>query len=221
MGYRWLRIPLYGACALSMTLASSVPSSAQTVTRTSTGYYDRYDRYAFDNGYTAGAREGERDARDNHDYGFKRDDTYEDADAGYRGGDRNRYRDEFRHGYEVGYDRAYRRYAREGWSEDHPIPPPVSNYPTYPDRPGTVVTVPVPIYHENVNSRIAYENGFRDGADEGRKDFERRRAFEPTRRDRYKDGDRGYEDRFGSRDEYKADYRAGFRAGYEEAYRTR
>lgn len=220
MGYRWLQIPVYGAFALSMTLAGSVPAFAQAVPRTSNGYYDRYDRYAFDNGYTAGAREGERDARDNNDYGFKRDDAYEDADAGFRGGDKDRYREEFRRGYEVGYDRAYRRFASNSWLDDHPVTTTPVPAP-YPDRPSGYVAVPVPIYHENVNSRIAYENGYRDGADEGRKDFERRRAFEPTRRDRYKDGDRGYEDRYGSRDEYKADYRAGFRAGYEEAYRTR
>jgi hypothetical protein len=205
---------MYGAFAMSMTLAGSVPVFAQNVPRTPSAWHgDRYDAYAYDNGYSAGAREGERDARDNRDYGFKRDDAYEDADAGFRGGDKDRYRYEFRRGYEVGYDTAYRRYAR-GDDFDR-------------DRPSVVITqVPVPAYptsygHESISARIAYENGYKDGADEGRKDFERRRAFEPTRRDRYRDGDHGYEDRYGSRDAYKADYRSGFRAGYEDAYRER
>jgi hypothetical protein len=214
MGYRWLRIPTYGALALGFTLAGSLPVFAQAVPRTPSGVYDRYDDYAYENGYTAGAREGERDARDNKDFGFKRDEAYEDADAGFRGGDKDRYRFEFRRGYEAGYDTAYRRYARNDW---------------YRDRP-SVVAVPVPVYPNStptsygrvdVSSRIAYENGYRDGAEEGQKDFDRHRAFEPTRRDRYRDGDRGYEDRYGARDAYKADYRAGFRAGYEEAYRNR
>jgi hypothetical protein len=221
MGYRWLRIPLYSAFALSMTVAVPPTAYAQAVSRTAVnGYHDRYDDYAYDNGFNAGAREGERDARDNKAYGFKRDDAYEDADAGFRGGDKDRYKEEFRRGYEMGYDRAYRRFARGDWA---PAPPVTLEAPdAYRDRtPNGYVAVPVPIYHQDVHSRIAYENGFRDGADEGRKDFERRRAFEPTRRDKYRDGDKGYEDRYGSKDEYKADYRAGFRAGYEEAYRVR
>lgn len=218
VGYRWLQLPTYSGFALSLLLAGSAPAFAQDVPRTPYGSYaDRYDRYAYDNGYRAGASEGERDARDNKAYGFKRDEAYEDADSGFRGGDKDRYRYEFRRGYEVGYDTAYRRFASDGWRDDHPA--------TYRDR--TYVAVPVPIEVDpsysregNVYARIAYENGYRDGADDGRKDFDRRRAFEPTRRDRYRDADHGFEDRYGSRDAYKADYRAGFRAGYEDAYRS-
>jgi hypothetical protein len=83
--------------------------------------YDRDDRsygnYAFDNGYRAGVREGARDARDGKRYGYKRDDAYEDADWGFRGGNKRWYRNEFRRGYESGYDSGYRRNAR-GWYDD-------------------------------------------------------------------------------------------------------
>src|SRR5262245_43983685 len=60
--------------------------------------------YGYQNGYREGQREGERDARDNKDYGFKRDDAYEDADRGFRGGNKGAYRADFRRGYEDGYD---------------------------------------------------------------------------------------------------------------------
>jgi hypothetical protein len=210
------RLSLPGAFALTLTLAGSVPVFAQAVTRTPAGIYDRYDEFAYDNGYNAGAREGERDARDDKAYGFKRDSVYQDADTGFRGGDKDRYRFEFRRGYEVGYYTGYRRFAHDGFPSE---PPPDFDR----DRtPTGYIAVPVPAYHtDNVNARIAYENGYRDGAEEGRKDFERHRSYEPTRRDRYRDGDHGFEDRYGSRDAYKADYRSGFRAGYEEAYRVR
>jgi hypothetical protein len=77
-----------------------------------------YGNYAFDNGYRAGVREGARDARDGKRYGYKRDDAYENADWGFRGGNKRWYRNEFRRGYESGYDSGYRRNARGGWYDD-------------------------------------------------------------------------------------------------------
>ncbi len=204
-----------GAFALSMTLATANTASAQP----RWGYDSGSVSYGYDNGYRAGAREGERDARDGKQPGFKRDDAYEDADWGFRGGDKGRYKYEFRRGYEAGYDAAYRRYARNGWYDDRP---------GYDPRPGYEVVVPAPGYNVPAYGgsyagfgRIAYDNGYRDGVEEGHGDFHRNRAYAPWRCDRFKDGDHGYERRFGSRDAYRVDYRNGFRAGYEAAYQSR
>src|SRR5262245_20013738 len=118
-----------GAAILSLGLAA--PVMAQ-------GRYGDWDRGgwnnndAYRNGYNAGVREGERDARDRKDYGFKRGDVYEDADWGYRGGNKGDYKRRFRDGYEAGYDAGYRRnggYGGGGWGR-----PNDGGY--YPDRGG-------------------------------------------------------------------------------------
>ena len=197
MGYRWLYLPLYGAFALSLSLVS--PAFAQDVPYGGSSEHG-IASYGFDNGYRLGAREGESNARDGRGYDFKRDDAYEDADWGFRGGDKDLYRHEFRRGYEAGYDAAYRRTA--GWYESRPAPPP-------PPSSGFVAYS---------YGRIAYENGYRDGLQEGSNDFRRERAYQPLQRDRFRDADHGYDRSYGDKDAYRVDYRAGFRAGYEAGY---
>ncbi len=199
MGYRML--PVFGVLALSMTLAG--PAFAQAWPRTPNGGWNNggYYDYAYDNGYRSGAHEGEEDARRGKSYNYKRDDDYEDADRGFRGGDKNAYRHEFRRGYEAGYDTAYRRFARGGWYDNRQA------YPAYGGGYGYGYT------------RIAYDNGYRDGVEEGSKDFRRERAYEPFRRERFRDGDHGYERRYGNKDAYRAVYRNGFSAGYQVGYR--
>jgi len=64
-----------------------------------------------------------------------------------------------------------------------------------------------------------FEQGFRDGRDQGWNDRDHDRRFDPTRNDRYESADRGYERRDGDKDTYRAGYRDGFRAGYAEGYR--
>ena len=44
--------------------------------------------------------------------------------------------------------------------------------------------------------------------------------FDPVRAKRYREGDHDYDNRYGSRDQYKQDYRAAFVQGYEEGYRN-
>lgn len=60
-----------------------------------------------------------------------------------------------------------------------------------------------------------YARGFDEGAKEGSKDGRRGTRFELWQEGRYRDGDHGYKDRYGSR----ANYVSGFRSGYEEGYR--
>jgi len=211
MANRWLHLPVFGAFALSLALTA--PAFAQVAPRD--GWNNGWRAYGYDNGYRAGSREGERDARDGRAPGFKRDNAYEDADWGFRGGDKDRYRHEFRRGYEAGYDTAYRRFARGGWYDNRPsyevvVPAPAPAYPVYGNG-----GVGVPF------ARVAYDNGYRDGVEEGRRDFRRQRSFDPAGCDRFRDGDRGYDRRFGSRDGYRTDYRGGFRAGYAAGYNDR
>ena len=65
----------------------------------------------------------------------------------------------------------------------------------------------------------AYDNGLRDGYEKGREDGRDNDSFDPVRHSRYRSGDRGYNSRYGSRDDYKLVYRDGFEAGYQRGYR--
>lgn len=66
---------------------------------------------------------------------------------------------------------------------------------------------------------VPYEQGYRDGRDKGHDDRSDDKRYDPTRHGRYKDADRGYERRYGDKDDYREVYREGFRAGYAEGYR--
>src|SRR5688572_31637789 len=160
------------------------------------------DGRAYRNGYDDGRNRGENDARRGRSYEYGRHDEYRDADDGYRGdGNRNRYRQAFRQGFVEGYDNGYRRYARNGiGSQRSPV------YGSRSDR--------YPGY-----ASPAIQSGYRDGIEQGRQDARDRRRFDPVRAPRYRAGDRDYEGRYGSRDEYKREYRAAFQQGYDQGYR--
>lgn len=66
--------------------------------------------------------------------------------------------------------------------------------------------------------RRAYDNGFREGLQEGRNDARRGRDFSYTRHDEYRDADRGSRRGDGDRDLYRRSFRQGFRTGYNEAF---
>ena len=70
-----------------------------------------------------------------------------------------------------------------------------------------------------VYNEPAYARGYAEGFDKGREDWEDRDRYDPVRHREYRDGDRGYNDNYGSRDLYKQNYREGFREGYEDGYR--
>jgi len=69
-------------------------------------------------------------------------------------------------------------------------------------------------------NNVAYDNGYRDGLEKGREDANDRDSFDPVRHSWYRSGNRGYDSRYGTRDQYKLVYRDGFEAGYEQAYRN-
>ena len=166
---------------------------------------DRAYRY----GYDEGRRAGENDARRGRSIEYNRHDEYRDADRGYqRQVDRREYQQVFRQGFVDGYTDSYNRYAR-----NTRIPP---AYPQrYPSPSGGGVVVP----RYGTYGSPAAQNGYRDGYDQGRSDGRDRERYDPVRAKRYRSGDHDYNDRYGSRDEYKREYRAGFEQGYEQGYR--
>jgi hypothetical protein len=66
---------------------------------------------------------------------------------------------------------------------------------------------------------VPYDNGYRDGLEKGREDARDRDSYDPVRHSWYRSGNRGYNSRYGTKDQYKLVYRDGFEAGYDQAYR--
>lgn len=66
---------------------------------------------------------------------------------------------------------------------------------------------------------IAENNGYNDGYQKGLEDGHDRRSFDPTRHKWYRNANRNYEGRYGSKGEYENFYRDGFRRGYDNGYR--
>jgi hypothetical protein len=64
----------------------------------------------------------------------------------------------------------------------------------------------------------AFRKGYEDGLNKGREDVRDGDSFDPARHGWYKSADRGYNSRYGSKDEYKAEYRRGFLAAYESVH---
>jgi hypothetical protein len=179
----------------------------------SSGYYRPYpvagrvvDDRAYTRGYDEGLLRGQLDARSNRRFDYGRHREYRNADEGYRGyGDRGDYRAAFRRGFVAGYNDGFRRYTRQG--NGYPGQVYGRGYPRGAGYPGTRVYSP------------AAENGFRDGYDQGRDDGRDRDRYDPVRAGRYREGDRGYDRRYGSLEDYKREYRAAFQQGYEQGYR--
>jgi len=178
-------------------------------------YRTNIDRRAYDNGYREGARQGENDIRRGRGYAPNSHNEYRNADDGYRRGDGDRefYRSSYRQGFDAGYSEAYNRSANRYPRSTYPTYPTYPNYPTYPPNSPSERGVPRGGY-----SSLAAQNGYRDGLDEGRNDANSRRAYDPVRTKRYRDGDHDYNNRYGSKDEYKREYRAAFEQGYRDGY---
>ena len=64
-----------------------------------------------------------------------------------------------------------------------------------------------------------FDNGYFDGLEKGREDARDGDSYDPVRHRWYRSGDRGYDERYASKEDYKNAYREGFRAGYDEGYR--
>ncbi len=65
--------------------------------------------------------------------------------------------------------------------------------------------------------RVAYDNGYRAGYDRGLQDA-RGRRYDYRRDNVYRDGNWGYDGRYGDRDDYRRSFQQGFAAGYDAAF---
>lgn len=165
---------------------------------------DRDDRAYYNRGVRDGRDAGADDARRGRAYDVRRHGEYRDNRRGDDRGDLRAYRD----GFESGYEDGYRRYARGGMDT------PRRNGP--PDYRGQ------PPYDGGARNRVlspAADNGYRDGLQEGERAARSGDRYDPVREKRYREGDHGYDRKWGSRDEYAREYRAAFQRGYEAGYR--
>jgi hypothetical protein len=175
--------------------------------------YNDVRRAAYDEGYREGIRHGEQDGRRGDRFWYEDERTYQRGDKGYhRGyGDRGRYQVAFRSGYAAGYSDGYGRFGR-GVRRDNRGAYGGPRYGTgYPGggygRPGYGYVNP------------AVEHGLREGYEKGVEDARKNRSFDARRHKWYREGDRHYEGRYGSRDFYKDQYRRAFQEGYDRGYR--
>ena len=166
---------------------------------------------AYREGYDRGLRAGEEDSRRNQSFNFTDESDYRSADAGYRSqyGNRDRYRDEFRRGYADGYRVSYSRGDARYDSR------PGAGLPPWSNGRGRGNT---PYGQPGVRTDLAFASGFNDGYEAGLDDGRDRRRENPIAESRYRNGDRGYQREYGSRDAYKIRYREAFKQGYARGY---
>lgn len=236
---RVLLIPALGVAALALT----APVQAQSRGWLNDGrayappaqqsYYDS-GRIAYNNGFTEGLKQGEKDGRKREQFRYQDDKTFQRADKGYHSefGSMDRYRQSFRTGYSAGYSEGYQRYAPAygstgGYGRAVPRRDVGGGYPnggygypnSYPATPGTVY----PSYPGTYGAGGGYynpaiQNGVNDGYEKGLEDARKNRSFDPLRHDWYRSGDRHYESQFGPREQDKDLYRQGFRDGYGRGF---
>lgn len=84
------------------------------------------------------------------------------------------------------------------------------------NRPSYLDDARQPYYESR---RIAYDNGYREGIEEGEKDGRKRDPFNFRDEGDWRDGDKGYHRTYGDRERYRQVFRSGFEAGYADAYR--
>ncbi|MCC6164629.1 MAG: hypothetical protein IT182_14865 [Acidobacteria bacterium] len=186
-----------------LTLGTPALSLAQPVMATvqfgvARGPFQR----SFDEGYRSGLRSGERDARSGRRPDFRLHADYRRGTRGW-GHDNSAGGDAFRRGFARGYGDGYDRVR-------------ISVRPGHPSyrRPG-VVAPPRGGYAYSPAAQRGFDDGYRDGRNDAR-DGDR---YEPLRKKKYRNGDEGYSNRFGSRERYKIEYRQAFRDGYDSGYR--
>ena len=238
---RLLLVPALGVAALALT----APVQAQTrgwldndraySAPDQQSFYDS-GRVAYDNGFREGLKEGEKDGRKHDEFRYQDEKAFQRADKGYHRefGALERYRQSFRNGFSAGYSEGYQRYAPAygnggygRYGDGRAVPrrdggygyP--GNYPnTYPNGyPDRGPSYPGSYGRSGGYFDVAFQNGVNDGYEKGAEDARRNRSFDPLRQAWYRSGDRHYDSRFGSREQYRDLYRQGFRDGYERGFR--
>lgn len=199
-------LPVVAVLGLLLTATACASGGAYTQ-RYPAGARVAADR-EFDRGFREGFRRGEQDGRRGRPPNVRAHGSYRNA------GNRTGWRDApiavraFRSGFEDGYAQGYRRYAvgrRGGY------PPAARAYPSAPGAGNSPRRVGSP----------AFDEGYRDGLDEGARDRRGGDPYDPVRSRRYREGGRDHDRRYGSRDDYARAYRDGFMRGYQEGYGRR
>lgn len=186
-----LAILSIAATALTLTTACAAYAQSGRVVRRGPVYDASQGQY--ERGYREGVRAGERDLRSRDRY------NYRDERGWQRAGTRA-----FRDGFERGYSEGYRR-GGGGYSGRDDRYGGDDRY----GRPGRDGR------YANPAATAGFDDGYRQGVDDAR-DGDRR---DPVRARNYRSGDRGYDRRYGSRDDWKTVYRRAFIEGYDRGYR--
>ena len=187
---KYMRAMLLGA-ALVTSSATFAAAQAVVPVQWSWGHRDNDDRQAFRDGYRQGildARQGRRADWDDR--------------CPYR---ENDDRVAFRNGYTQGYREVgagYRRGDGDGDADDG-----------YRGGRGGYGGG-----YGNYGFNNARQYGYQDGYNDGLGDRNNGHSFRPTHDGNYKHADRGYDYRFGDRDQYKAAYRQAYEQGYQQGY---
>jgi flagellar biosynthesis/type III secretory pathway protein FliH len=217
-------VVLVPASGFAQTGVWRLPSSTglyRTADDAQVSYYDAR-RTAYDQGYREGLKEGEKDGRKSERFNYQDEREFQRADRGYHRsfGDRERYRQIFRDGYTAGYSEAFGRYSRVARNDGRyrPYPSPRGPYSQQGPYPSAGVYGPG-VYRNGGYSSPGFDNGAREGYEKGQEDARKRRSFDPLRHSWYRSGDRHYDDRDGSKQQYKDTYRQGFQQGYEQGFR--
>lgn len=197
--------------ALCLVAFSAIASTGCAVTAAAQPYgrggwqRSSWQRAAYENGYREGIVAGERSARSQRAYDYRRDRLYRDGDRGYdrHFGNRGQYRQAFRSGFEQGFRDAYERYA----------------YRTQRRGGGGIGPYGGGYGYGRGSGYALSQRGFDDGFAKGREDARDGDRYDPRRHKWYREGDRGYRGDFGSRDAYKRVYRDAFVEGYDRGYR--
>src|SRR5262245_6327463 len=79
----------------------------------------------------------------------------------------------------------------------------------------TCALLAVPAAAQN---NAGFDRGYREGISRGTDDARDGRRFEPERDSVYRNGDRGYNSRYGNRDWYRTEFRRGYSSGYRDGF---
>ena len=67
-------------------------------------------------------------------------------------------------------------------------------------------------------SRVAYDNGYREGLRDGESAARSRRSYDVEREKDWRKADSGYNRSYGNKDRYRDNFRNGYNDGYRAAY---
>jgi hypothetical protein len=154
-------------------------------------------------------------------------------------GHEDTYRENYRRGYEMGHNDAKsgrdRRYGREdveavlgnslenvyGNGSDYRYDDPYYRDRDNRDNRYDRRDARYGRYDRNEVTRIAQQNGYRDGLQHGQQDRARNRAYNYQNDNRYRNARAGYRSEYGNQNLYEQAFREGYRRGYDDGYRNR